>query len=140
MLSNSQALAARTIERRFLVDRVRVTGPRATGEPTMDPVTLALTFPRPAELYDGPGAGRRLAATNQRSDGQELVEWDEVEVKVPGDAAGIRPGCLVVFRDSEDPDLIGVELTVSSVEAGSRLITRRLICARVVALPTTAGA
>lgn len=139
MLSNSRTLAARTIERRLLVDRVRVTGPRVTGEPTMDPVTLALTFPRPAELYDGPGAVRRLATSNQRSDGGELVEWDEVEVKVPGFVTGVGPGCLVTVRDSAEVDMIGVELTVLTVQIGSRLLSRRLTCVRVQAMPTTAG-
>jgi hypothetical protein len=139
MLSNTRSLATRTIERRILVDRVRVTGPRATGEPTMDPVTLALTWPRPAELYDGPGGVRRLASSNQITDGQELVEADEVEVKIPAWVAGVRPGALVMVRDSQEPDLIGVELVVRSAEAGSLLLTRRLVCLRVQALPTTAS-
>lgn len=139
MLSNSRTLAARTIERRALPDRVRVTGPRATGEPTMDPVTLALTWPRPAELYDGQGAGRILASANQRTEGGELVQVDEVEVKIPAWVEGVRPGCLVTFRDAGDGDLLGLELVVDRAEVGSRLLTRRLVCIRATALPTTAS-
>lgn len=140
MLSSSRALAERSIERLILVDRVKVTRPRVKGEPIMDPVTLALTFPTPAELYDGAGAVRRMASSNETSLGQEGVEADEVEVKLPAWVPGVLPGCLVTVRDSADADLIGLELVVRSAEAGSKLLTRRLTCVRLQALPTTASA
>ena len=112
MPSHRLNLARRALLR-TLRDTVRVTGAPYVGQGVVDPVTLAVTYPEPDELYEGPGRVRNLAE--------------------------ILPGARVVVVDSEDYGLAGQEFEVRSVEPGGQLLTRRLQCRRLQVFPTVGG-
>lgn len=132
---------ARRAVGRFLRDTVRITEAEWTGQGTVDPVTLAVSFPAAAELYEGPGSVRATASTLAIEDGGDRLEADEITVSIPATVdADIRPGCKVVVVDSEDWTLHGVDFEVRSVEPGGGLMTRRLQCRRLQSYPSVGGA
>lgn len=124
-------------------DTVAITSAPYVGQGTVNPTTLAVTYPDPDELYEGPARVRASASTLVIEDGGDRMEADEIVVTIPavGEAADaeVLPGARVVVVDSEDFQLVGQEFEVRSVEPGGHLISRRLQCRRLQVFPSVGG-
>jgi len=102
----------------FMTDTVQVYAPDAVHQSTVDPVTLALTYPAALKLYDGVCKIKDVTTTSRgRGTGDEIggeallfvvTKIDFPISDVP--AIGFPEGALMVCKDAlRMPQLVGAE-------------------------------
>jgi hypothetical protein len=109
--------ATRKVEE-FMTETVQVYAPDAVHQSTVDPVTLALTYPASLKLYDGACKLKDVTTTSRGrgtgdSIGGELVLMVVTKIDFPiGDVpdAGFPEGAIITCTDAlRMPQLVGAE-------------------------------
>ena len=105
---------------------------RATGEPTTDPTTGAVTAAVGTVLYSGPCRVRPTGTQARVTEGgaAELSTFDYL-ISVPFAEADVAEGHRVTITATPDASLVGVEVEVQKVDRGEHITARRLLCNEV---------
>jgi len=114
--------------RAVMVDTIRVERP---GVPVLDRVTGQLTAPAALVLYDdGPGRMKPQPSVGREVDaGEREIALREYLCSLPWDAAPTLPierGDLAVVVDSPDAHMVGLRVTVMSVQYSATATAWRL--------------
>ena len=114
----------------LMVDAVLIQ--RATGETTIDPVTLE-EVPAFEDVYAGPARIQRPGSLSPRDDvvGDFEFNIEAVLAQLPLSAAGIRYGMrltVTAVGAISDPDLVGLVATVRANMTKTHPTKRTLVC------------
>lgn len=102
---------------------------RITGQ-VLDPGTGQLT-PTTAQVYSGKcrvKAPRGTTAVGETQAGETVVAAVSPVVSLPVTVTAVTEGDRVTVTASNDPDLVGIVLLVKSVQHGTHITARRLLC------------
>jgi len=115
---------------RLMVDAVLVQ--RATGETTIDPVTLA-EVPAFVDVYAGPARIQRPGQLSPQDQvaGDFEFNIESILAQLPLSAAGIRYGMrltVTAVGAISDPDLVGLVATVRANLSKTHAVKRTLVC------------
>jgi hypothetical protein len=105
---------------------------RATGEPTTDSTTGAVTPAVGATVYSGKCRVRPAGTQGSTAEagGAEVFTFDYL-ISVPFSVTGVAEGHRLTVTASADPALVGVTLEVQKVDRGEHITARRLSCNEV---------
>lgn len=115
----------------ILTDTVTIT--RASGVPTTDRNTLAVTTPT-TTVYTGPALVTAESGDEGSGDeqpGRRVRTVTDYRARLPITAEGLAVGDTVTVDTSDDPDLDGAEFHITAVLAQSYHSTRRLRLERI---------
>jgi hypothetical protein len=123
----------RSMARRSMRDRCRITRPTADQAGTLDEITGVWTPAAAPAVYDGPCRARPASLTETETMfGGEPSTLQRFVVVIPYDAAEVRRGDRVAIVESGDGQLGDRRLGVIAVSARSDPVDRRLACEEVV--------
>lgn len=134
MTAAGTASAGRRAAASLMVDACTVVRP-ATGEPTLNETTGALTYGQGTEVYAGKCRVKPDMAPARPADAEERVvvlrQW-VVSLPVMADwdtaTAAEVDDVVTITACPGDPSLVGRSMVVASVVRGSTVTARRLLC------------
>lgn len=105
-------------------DRIRV---ETLGDPVFNPTTGGSARAVVATHYTGKARVQAARDPSEAVTADEQVTLQRFTISLPLSATGLAPGQAVTVTASADPDLVGRALTVTAVQGGTFVTSRRLM-------------
>lgn len=120
--------AGREAAEALMVDACSIVRP-ASGTQTYDPDTDTFTEPETSTVYTGSCRVRLNQAGTEVSAGDDTLTQSGYIVSVPASTTTLVIGDVVVISSAaSDASLVGMRLRVASIERGTNVTARRLMC------------